>query len=73
MNKAEIVVQPKPKVGFFQWLIKIISLPKSVYKFIFEREIRNSLPNKVVFITGKIALAMICFYIAVNSLIDLIK
>lgn len=51
MEKVQVETS-KSNAGFLAWLLKLLNLPSSIYKFVFDKEIRNSLPNKVVLITG---------------------
>lgn len=51
MDSGHVAVNQK-NGGLLSWLMKILSFPCSFYKLIFDKEIRNSLPNKVVLITG---------------------
>ncbi|CAG9797097.1 unnamed protein product [Chironomus riparius] len=51
MDGGHVAINQKNR-GFLCWLMKILSFPCSFYKYLFDKEIRNSLPNKVVLITG---------------------
>jgi len=53
MDSGHVAVNQKNR-GLLCWLMKILSFPCSFYKLLFDKEIRNSLPNKVVLITGKL-------------------
>lgn len=53
MDKTQKVSPQKVNSTFASWLLKIISFPFTLYELFFTREIRNSLPGKVVLITGK--------------------
>jgi hypothetical protein len=44
--------KPKTNSGFLQFLLKILSLPLSIYDLLFKKDIRNALSGKVVLITG---------------------
>ncbi|KAG5675202.1 hypothetical protein PVAND_005126 [Polypedilum vanderplanki] len=51
MDKNQ-VTESKPNASFFTWLLKILKLPLVIYKFLFYKEVRQSLSGKVVLITG---------------------
>lgn len=51
MNSSDKVV-PVKTTSIIDWLLKLIYLPCFIYKFLFSKNLKNSLPNKVVLITG---------------------
>jgi hypothetical protein len=51
MDKKQ-VVQSQANGGFVPWLFQLLKMPVTIYKFFFEKEIRQSLNGKVVLITG---------------------
>lgn len=52
MEVAESSTPKVKNVGFLGWLCKLVSFPTTILKYLFKNDLRNSLPNKVVLITG---------------------